>query len=737
MRKIYKVLLILLALVAIGIATVFAIYAFITKDAKLDEAKLTDYGRCITVCDSDGHEMTSASLSARRKSVKLADLNSYTVNAFIASEDRTFYKHNGLNYKRMIKALATNFTSHSFKQGASTISQQLIKNTHLTGDKTIKRKLNEIKLTRILERKYSKNDILEMYLNTIYFGHNCYGLESAAEFYFGTTADSLTLEQSATIVGLLTSPNNYSPFKNPEKCLEKRNIVLMCMNDCGYIDTETYEKAAASDLTAIKQVDGDGFSSYLAKVFDELDELSLGISSLNEIKVITYADARLQKYVDSIEGEHDKSVIITNKDGGVRAYRSDINGARRQPGSTIKPLLVYAPAIEEKLLCPDTKILDERINYNGYTPENHDKKFHGYISVTESLIKSYNVPAVKTLNALTIKKAGEYANKMHITLDNDEKNLSLALGGMKYGLSLEELCEKYRTFMNSGAYSNTKFIREIKLKNGKSIYNARKTSTSVFSEGTASLINDMLCRTIECGTAKKLGNFKFDVASKTGTCGNEKGNTDGYCIAYTSEDIIGVWLGDRNNTPSDVTGGDCCVYAGEILRNMYRDSAPHAIEKNSGTEQICIDKEEYSENNRIIIADDCAPRLAVKTIKVLKDGYPKEKSSKFSVPTIKTPQIELKNNTVCIVLYHTEYYSYLVERKKQDRIVTIYDGKWTDKICDEITEGTYTYFVTPYYFDGQTKHMGKTVALPSVTSSGAHSPQENLPKITQKDWIFE
>ena len=250
MRKLFKAILILLALVAIAIAAAFAVFAFVTKDAKLDESKLTDYGRCITVCDRNGEEMTSASLDAKKKSVKLCDLSEDTINAFIASEDRNFFRHGGLNYARMLKALATNITSRSFSQGASTISQQLIKNTHLSGDKTIKRKLSEIKLTKKLEKKYSKEQILEMYLNTIYFGHNCYGLESAAEFYFGTTADKLTLEQSATVVGLLTSPNNYSPFKNPERCIKRRNTVLKCMLDCGFIDEGTYEKTAALPLSA-------------------------------------------------------------------------------------------------------------------------------------------------------------------------------------------------------------------------------------------------------------------------------------------------------------------------------------------------------------------------------------------------------------------------------------------------------------------------------------------------------
>ena len=170
----------------------------------------------------------------------------------------------------MLKAVAANLSSRSFSQGAYTISQQIIKNTHLTGDKTIKRKLNEIKHTRKLEKKYTKNEILEMYLNTIYFGHNCYGLESAAEFYFGTTADKLDLGQSAALAGLLTSPNNFSPYKNPEKCIRRRNTVLKCMQECGYLTESEYNQATALPLETSDFISEGNGSGYIYGVFEEL-----------------------------------------------------------------------------------------------------------------------------------------------------------------------------------------------------------------------------------------------------------------------------------------------------------------------------------------------------------------------------------------------------------------------------------------------------------------------------------
>ncbi|MDE6067589.1 MAG: transglycosylase domain-containing protein, partial [Treponemataceae bacterium] len=451
----------------------------------------------------------------------------YTINAFIASEDRKFYSHNGLNYGRMVKALFKNISSGSFKEGASTISQQLIKNTHLSSDKTIRRKLNEIKLTKKLEKRYSKDEILEMYLNTIYFGHNCYGLQSASQFYFNKKAEDLDLPESATIVGLLASPNNYSPFKNPEKSLKRRNLVLKSMLDCGYISENEYREAVNTQLNAKQQNTQEKYGSYISAVFDELEEIDFDHYLLTDGCVIkTYLNTDTQSLIENMSYPCDNAVIITdNYSGGVKAYKTTVNGAKRQPGSTAKPIFVYGPAIEEKYLSPFTKILDEKVNFNGYDPENYDKKYHGYVTVTDSIKNSYNIPAVKTLNALTVDTSEKYLRAMDIKLDDDEKNLSLALGGMKYGLSIKELADRYSVFPRSGNFIPSRFIKEIISKDGKVLYKNEPFKSRVFSEGTCSLMNEILIETSKSGTAKKLRDFNFDVATKTGTCGNQNGNT--------------------------------------------------------------------------------------------------------------------------------------------------------------------------------------------------------------------
>lgn len=739
MTKFLKILTIIVLSVFIIFAALYITYAVITKDAVLNPDKLIGYGQNVTIFDSDGNEITSASIEAQKKSVALRNLNEDTVNAFIASEDRTFYKHNGLNYKRILKALYVNITSGSIKEGASTISQQLIKNTHLSQDKTIKRKLNEIKLTKQLEKRYEKDEILEMYLNTIYFGHNCYGLQSAAEFYFNKKAENLNLTESATIVGLLTSPNNYSPFKNPDKSIKRRNTVLNSMLECGYIDENTYSAAVNEPLNATQSSSGEKYGSYINAVFDELEELNIDGYMLCEGCIIkTYLKSDAQDFIENTQYPCDNAVIITdNRSGGVKAYKTTINGAKRQPGSTVKPIFVYAPAINEKNINPFTKILDESIDFNGYSPENYDKKFHGWVTVTESLKNSYNVPAVKTLNSLTIKKCEKYLTAMDVKLEDEEKNLSLALGGMKYGLNIKELVDKYGIFPNAGNYRPSRFISEIVSKDGKVLYKNETISNNVFSDGTCSLVNEMLMETTKNGTAKKLKSFNFDIASKTGTCGNSEGNTDAYAVCYTSENCFAVWLGDKDNKRTDITGGnDCCKILKSVLENIYADHSPQPLETVDGTTTVSIDREEYNENNKIIIADPACPKLNILSVKVLKGNEPKEISDRFTKPHISTPKISVTENTVNIQLCHTKYYSFIVNRTKNGQIDKIDDGKWQEKITDSPDGGTYVYSVIPYYENGNNKFFGKEIVLPSVniTQNGKQN-QIEIPDIANKDWF--
>lgn len=730
MNKALKIILSLIISVTAAIGIAFAAFFIITADAKLQPEKLVDYTKTISVFDDNSQKIEDASYQTKRSSVRIENLSDDTVNAFIASEDRNFFKHNGLNYKRMLKALYKNVTSRSFKEGASTISQQLIKNTHLSNDKTITRKLKEIRLTKQLERRYDKERILEMYLNTIYFGHNCFGLQSAAGFYFGKSASELDLEQSATLVGLLTSPNNYSPFKNPAKCLERRNTVLKNMLDCSFIDRQTYENAVEMPLSATRDGARQSGNSFLNAVFDEFEELNIDpYGQFSELNIKTYMNSRAQQSLDSQSPDCDYSFFVRNNDGGVIAYRSSIGNVRRQIGSTAKPIFVYAPAFNDKKINVFTKICDEPVNYGGYAPENFDKKYHGSVSVADSIKYSYNVPAVKTLNSMNFDSVESYAAKMNIKLDAEDKNLALALGAMKDGLTLKELCDAYSVFPNGGNFTPSHFIKEVCDQNGNVIYSDKHTRTRVFSEGTCSLMNDVLCETAKSGTAKKLKELGIDVACKTGTCGNKDGNTDAYSVAYTSDFCLGVWLGDKNNARLNVTGGrDCCNYAKEILKSVSVENK--MLDKITGTEIVEIDREEYESNDKIILCDAICPKLNRIKVKVLSGNLPHEQSSRFTSPTIKKPAISVKNNQIVISLCQTKYYSYLIKRGNN----VIFNGEWQDSIIDAPSEGDYEYSVTPYYSTDGKIYYGNEIKLPRVIIKHEKT-QEKIPDIVYKDWF--
>ncbi len=737
MSKLLKILIIIGFIILLALIATTAVWIYYTKDVVLQENKLINYSQAVCILDDNGQQITNASLNAHKNSVQICNLPKHVTQAFIASEDKSFYQHHGINYKRMLKATYKNIISRSYKEGASTISQQLIKNTHLNSEKTVKRKLQELKLTKQLEKHYTKNKILEMYLNTIYFGHNCYGLQNAANFYFHTNAENLTVEQAATLVGILTSPNKLSPFVNESRCKQKRNQVLTAMKNCNFLTDFDYKNAINSPISATKKETETNNNDYIYGVFEELQRLNLDYYRIAGGKIYTYLDQKTQNCIENMHFNSDYSILLRKTDSpAVCAYRSNIKNCKRQPGSTIKPICVYAPALEEKLIIPASKIIDEPINYGGYQPQNHDKKTRGSVTITQSVAQSLNIPAVKILNTLTISKAEKYANMQNISLLNEDKNLSFALGGMTHGVTLNQLCDSYAVFCNDGNFNEAKFIQKIIDKNGKILYESKNTQRKVFSPSTCSLMNEMLLQTAQNGTARKLKDLPYQVAAKTGTCGNEKGNTDAYTIAYTANHVLGVWLGSANNKPIDVSAGkDCCKTIKNILQSLYQNKTPLNLDTKTGTVNIEIDKTEYEKTGNIVYADDLSPKKEKLKIKCPESNLPNKQSNKFSNPIIETPNVFVKNNKVFIQLCQIEYYDYIIKRKNKGNIETIYQGNWKNLIIDEPTNGNYVYSITPIYNYQNKQYLGKTIELPKIYIGNFTQSPQTVPDILQKDWL--
>lgn len=733
MRILKKVFAIALAAVLAAALGGLVYYLLATASASLDPSALRPVQNNVSVYDGDGGLIAECSASGDNGAA-YSDLTQNTVEAFLAAEDKRFFSHKGLDYRRMAKALWRNVTTLSFKEGASTISQQLVKNTQLSPEKTIARKLKEIKLTRQLEKRYSKEEILEMYLNTIYFGHNCYGIKSAARFYFDRDVEELTLAQAATLAGMVKSPNNYSPFKHPENCLARRDHILSVMREEGYIDESERREAAAEALPAEGHSRLGFAESYLSRVFSEAEEY-IGANAYGGLKIYTYLDGGLQKTLEELSAmsETDKSFcVIDNAGHGVKAFFSTIGNAPRLPASAIKPLAVYAPALEENLISPATPVLDEKTDFGGYSPRNFDGEYHGYVSARQALAKSYNVPAVKILNALGTEKAAAYLEKLGLHTERDDLSLALALGGMKKGYSLQELTQAYSAFACGGTYAPAAFVRKITDGNGKTVYERQTKEKRVFGEDTATLLNDMLAGAVTDGTARKLKSVSagYELCAKTGTGGSGAGNTDAYCISYTSHDTVGVWLGNADNAPMEkITGGGLPANVNaKILEYLYTDAPPADLARSADVVDCALDKTEYEQNHKLVLCDPNAP-IQEKTVHDLfkKSARPREQSYRFSRPALEKISAVVQNDGICIVLCQTEYYSIVINRESCDGFTTVYCGKCPKDFLDtDVEEGqSYLYSVTPYY----NEFVGKTVELPKLLYTKRNVPD----KISRSD----
>lgn len=730
----------LFTLITCAVALVY--YRAVTKNAVLSPEKLQLSENCVVVYDNQSAPVKNVAEFWRQTALS-QDIPEHTKSAFIDTEDKSYRKHNGFDYKRILRAALNNAKARSFKEGASTISQQLIKNTHLSQEKTLKRKLQEWKLTKQLEKQYSKDEILEKYLNSIYFGHRCFGISAAAEFYFGKQVSELSVSDSAILAGLIKSPNHYSPFKHPENCQKRKAIVLAAMQKNGSISEEEKQQALQEPLPMQStSYDNDGYLHFVFEEFTELaDSLQLRVGGKLEIQ--TYLDQALQSEIEKLANnitDCDKTILISdNKQCGFKCAFSSVGNVPRLPGSLIKPLLVYAPALEENVLSPATPILDEKVRYGDYSPENHDRQYHGYVSARECVAKSLNVPAVKTLSSLGTEKGVSYLQKMGLPIEEEDYSLALALGGMKKGFSLCDLTSAYTTLANSGNYQKCGFISEIKI-NGTQVYKKEIAPTRIFSAESAYLMTDILKTTAQSGTAKKLRTLPFEIAAKTGTVGTENGNTDAYALSYTALDCAAVWLGNADNSYIPYTGGgepcNLLKNVNSLLQTSYEQqsiSIPN-FSKPNGVVCVTLDRVAYYDTHTLSLADDLSPISEQISEWFKKDAIPLNKSDSFSKPTIPPPKIEVRENKIFLRFDErsSRYYTYRIERSDYATHSTLYEGELPLCFEDDTAEKgkRYTYTVTPTYKD----RIGIPISLPSVSTDLGDSPSWEDNIIIDKNW---
>lgn len=736
------------------------------SSVKFDKEKLIAVNQEIVVYNDDNVELKNT--ISNKSIVKIEDVPNHVVNAFISIEDKDFFKHNGLNYKRIAKAMFNNLKSFSFKEGASTISQQLIKNTHLTNEKTIKRKVKEMLLTKKLEKEFSKKDILETYLNVIYFGENSYGIERAALTYFGKETKDLTLWEGATLAGIIKSPYTYSPVYNPENCLKRRNLVLSEMLRDKKISQAQYDEAVNMPLEIVDRKQEQGVNNLYVKACINEAEQILNLSEkdimLSGIKIYSYLDDEVQKQLYDIANNennyHTNSygntndsllIMIDNETYAVLGYAGksdyDLTNFVRQPGSTIKPILVYAPALEKGLVSPDTLILDEEINYGGYSPKNVGGKYYGYVSVKESICDSLNVPAVKTLDYVGIENAKQFAKKAGIKFDENDNGLALALGGFTNGVTLKELTNSFLPFVNDGNFSKANFVRKIVDINGKTLYEHKPKEEKIMGEDTAYLMTNMLKEACKTGTSMKLKNLDFDVAGKTGTVAitGTNNNTDAYSVAYTTKHTMGVWIGNYSNATKYVLEGknNGGTYATNMIKicfeELYANNKPENFKQPNSVKEVEIDLKEYENNHVIKLASsNCPDRYKIKTL-VSKRFEPKETSELFANLSVENFDVKIENGKVLVCFDAEDYLKYEIMRVENGKTKSLkkYSNKkgkieYYDFNIKE--NSTYNYYIKISTINDLASSVSETLTI--ITDKNEQNFDKFLNYNDNVSWLF-
>jgi len=526
--------------------------------------------------------------------VSLKDLPPYLPKAFIAIEDRRFYSHYGVDPIGIARAAVANILHRGVSQGGSTLTQQLAKNLFLTQERTLQRKLQEVELALWLERKHSKSQILELYLNRVYFGSGAYGVEAAAQRYFGKSAKNVTIAEAAMLAGLVKSPSRLAPNRNPEGAEKRAQTVLTVMADAKFI-TETQAKASIGHPSYNVKAAGAGTVNYVADWIGEVLDDLIGQIDQN-IVVETSIDPKLQgvaeaSIIDELAAKSVKfnvsqgALVAMTPEGAVRAMIGGRNyadsqynravTAKRQPGSAFKPF-VYLTAIEAGLT-PDTIRQDAPLDVKGWKPENYTHEYFGAVTLTQGLAMSLNTVAVRLGLEVGAKNVVRTAHRLGIA-SKLETNASIALGTSE--VSLTELVGAYAPFANGGRGVTPHVVTKIRTPEGKVLY-ARLPDQlgQVIEPRSVAMMNTMMQETLLSGTARKAEIPGWMAAGKTGTSQDFR---DAWFIGYTANLVTGVWLGNDDNSPTrKATGGGLPVEVWTRFMRVAHQGVPVAALPNS------------------------------------------------------------------------------------------------------------------------------------------------------------
>lgn len=577
-KLMYGVKIFLFAILAIIIGTSGGLLVGCLKSIPSTEQITIDQPKEATkVYDINGQSISNL-FEENRTFVPLSKIPNDLQDAIISIEDDRFYQHHGVDLKGIARAFWVNITGKSSMQGGSTITQQLAKNVFLTQERTLARKIEEAFLALQLERKYTKEEILEFYLNQIYFGQGSYGVQAAAQVYFGKNVEQLNLAECALIAGLPKGPSYYSPYHNMAAAKSRQAIVLDRMTELGYITPEQAQEAKDQpiNLAGLKSTPriAPYFMDYLTQYL--IDKYGANAVYRGGLKVYTTLDLKMQKAAEDslaknlppavrnsngIEQPQGALVAMEPSTGYIKAMvggrdfkNTQLNRAamaHRSPGSTFKPF-VYVAAIDNGY-SPYSIIDDSPVQYGSWRPQNYDHSFRGPITLTTALTNSINVATIKLAEQIGIDKVRDYAQRMGIeSLTPQDNNLALAIGGTRKGLTPLEMATSYATLANGGMKVTPVCVVKIEDRNGNILEENTPSHTSVLNPQTAYTITNMLENVITSGTGRA-AYIGRPAAGKTGTTDDYK---DAWFVGYTPDLVAAVWMGHDNPKPMPgISGG--------------------------------------------------------------------------------------------------------------------------------------------------------------------------------------
>jgi penicillin-binding protein 2A len=563
------------------------------------------------IYDKNG-KVASNVATNRTKGVKIEDLPKYVPNAVVAIEDERFYQHGGFDIKGIARAFFSNLFAGRITGGGSTLTQQLTKNALLSPERTYKRKAEELFLAVKIEKVYTKNEILQMYINQVYFGSGAWGISNASKKYFNKNIEDVTVSEAAMLAGLLHSPNYLDPYKNYDLAMKRRNTVLAKMKELGMINNSQYAKAKKEK---IRLHDGGGsfverkYPYYVDAVLNEAIN-KYGITQEEILtrgyRIYTALDQDLQSGLEKVysknylfprsQGENlvqSGSVLMDPASGGVLAlvggrgehvFRG-FNRAtqlRAQPGSTIKPLAVYTPALEEGYNY-SSKLVDEPTTFGNYKPENFSKTYEGKVELYKALEKSLNIPAVWLLNEIGLNKGIDSLKRFGIPVEKEDNNLAIALGGMSKGVSPLQLANAFSAFPNGGKRLDSHLITKIVGPTGNVIAEREAKTTKVTSKEVTVEMTSMLLNVVETGTGKRARIPGVELAGKTGSTqlpyNNVTGTKDQWMVGYTPNLVGAIWIGfdqtDRQHYLPSASSSNVVP----IFKEIMKESTQHLPKK--------------------------------------------------------------------------------------------------------------------------------------------------------------